>query len=136
MDEEAVDVEDASNASLLSTSILDELRRDDASALTYSYFSTDSTNQTKSNLVGTGRLIGKFYSWAGSSLERRLGRIALRAGIGRYAKAVIVMRKEAKDLTNTLWSTNERVFEKFCEALLVCAQYVSSIFVSSCVADP
>lgn len=122
---------------LLSSSFFDELRRDDTSALTYSYRSTMSSNQTMSNLVGPGRLVGRFYSWAGSSLERRLGRIALRTGIGSYAKAVIMMRKENEAaISDSLLNMDEQSAKAFCEAVLVCAQYVSSIFVSSCVADP
>lgn len=129
------DIDDAEPLS--SSSFLDELLRDDTSALTYSYASTWSSNYTMSNRVGAGRLLGKFYSWAGSSLERRLGRIALAAGIGSYAKAVLMVRKEDEAaISDSLWSTDERVTEKLCKALLVCAQYVSSIFFSLGVADP
>lgn len=137
MDEEAVDVEDASNASLLSSSILDELRRDNRSAWTYSYHSAWSSNYTMSNLPGPGRLLGMLYSRAGSSLEHQLGKFALRMGIGSYPKAVIMLRKESgKAVSAMLWNSDEQVVEKFCEALLVCAQYVPPIFVSFCVTKP
>lgn len=129
--EETTGDDNPSDTSPQSTSILDELRRDDASVITYSYASTWSSNQTMSNLVGPGRLLGKLYSWAGSSLERRLRKVALRAGIGSYARAVIMLERETKEKSSgslTLWSMNERVVEKLCEALLVCTQYFCCLF--------
>lgn len=44
----------------------------------YSY----STNDTMSNNVGAGRVLGNFYGKAGKRLERVLGGIAHRAGFG------------------------------------------------------
>lgn len=38
-------------------------------------------------LTGAGRLLGNLYSRTGSSLERRLGKLAYRAGFLDYAKA-------------------------------------------------
>lgn len=64
-------------------SLLEEIRRDDT---TYSYTSTWSSNFTRSNLVGAGRIRGNLYSRGGLSLEKGLGRLAYRAGIGGYAK--------------------------------------------------
>ncbi len=40
-----------------------------------------------SNLPGPGRLLGNLFSKAGSSLERHLGKLAHRAGLGSYAQA-------------------------------------------------
>ncbi|KLO10505.1 hypothetical protein SCHPADRAFT_515012 [Schizopora paradoxa] len=68
---------------LVSSSFVEELRRDDVS---YSYASTWSTNYTMSNLEGAGRIIGNLYSRAGSSLEKGLGSLAYRARLGSYAK--------------------------------------------------
>ncbi|KLO12555.1 hypothetical protein SCHPADRAFT_929149 [Schizopora paradoxa] len=55
----------------------------------HSYFSTWSTNYTVSNLPGPGRVIGNFFSKAGGTLERNLGRLAYSVGIGSYAKAEV-----------------------------------------------
>ena len=44
-----------------------------------------STNYTMSNLVGAGRVLGNFYSFAGRRLERTVGTIAHRAGFGPSA---------------------------------------------------
>ncbi|KLO03872.1 hypothetical protein SCHPADRAFT_897482, partial [Schizopora paradoxa] len=71
---DTTDDEDADVVFPLSNSFLDELRNDDATTV-YTYFSTVSTNYTMSNLPGPGRLLGNFYSRAGRTLERRLGRI-------------------------------------------------------------
>lgn len=135
--EETADANDVLKNPLLSSSILDELRRDDISVLTYSYRSTISSNQTTSNLVGPGRLLGNFYSWAGCSLERRLKKVVFRAGIGSNARAVIMLQKESEDMiSDKIGTTNERVVEKFCKAILVCAQYAYWFsFVSLCVAN-
>lgn len=46
---------------------------------------THSTNSTVSNLVGTGRVIGNLYSFTGKRLERALGDIAHRVGLGPEA---------------------------------------------------
>ncbi len=54
---------------------------------TYSYFSTYSSNYTTSGLPGPGRILGNILSRTGSSLERGLGKLAYRTGVGRYAKA-------------------------------------------------
>ena len=44
-----------------------------------------STNYTMSNLVGAGRVLGNFYSFAGRRLERTVGTIAHTAGFGPSA---------------------------------------------------
>lgn len=141
-----------------SSSFLDDLRRDeprreetdslaadDASVITYSYYSTVSTNYTMSNLEGTGRIIGNLYSKAGAALERRLGRIANRAAIKAAAeasekalKAEEEAREEARRVeAEALNLLRYRVFlgddlsenEKVCDALLICAKYVFLSFV-------
>ncbi|KLO14325.1 hypothetical protein SCHPADRAFT_318869 [Schizopora paradoxa] len=104
---------------LLSAPWIEDLHRDQ-STISYSYFSTYSTNYTMSNLVGPGRLLGNLYSKAGSSLERRLGKLAYRAGIGGHAKA------EAYMLHGSLYllieSDDPMKWEEACEMLLICAR--------------
>jgi len=63
------------------------LQDDSTSIFSYSYHSTWSSNYTMSNLVGPGRLLGNLFSSTGSSLERQLGKLAYRTGLGGYAKA-------------------------------------------------
>lgn len=110
----------------LVTSWIRGLGRVDDSAVAYSYTSTWSSNQTMSNLVGPGRLLGKFYSWAGSSLEQGIGQFALHAGIGSYAKAVEKLQNVAA-MYEMMRSENTRKNEKACEVLLICAK---SVFLS------
>lgn len=94
----------------------DELRRDepdtvaadDASVMSYSYYSTWSSNYTMSNLEGTGRIIGNLYSKAGAALERRLWRIVNRAALKAEKEALEEAKRaeaEALDVvrTGTFW---------------------------------
>lgn len=58
-----------------------------------------STNSTVSNLVGTGRVIGNVYNFAGKRLERRLGDVAHRAGFSPeavYEKICSLYREDWK----------------------------------------
>ncbi|KLO10504.1 hypothetical protein SCHPADRAFT_514933 [Schizopora paradoxa] len=100
------------------TSLIDDFRRDDA---TYSYASTWSTNYTTSNLVGAGRILGNLYSRAGSSLEKRLGRIAYRAGIGSQAQTVAKLQNNFHGTFNT---ADTNAHEEFCELLLTTANFI------------
>ncbi len=64
-----------------SRSLLDDsLSEKDDSTTIYSYYSTESSNYTMSNLEGPGRLLGNLFSSAGSFLERRLGKLAYSVG--------------------------------------------------------
>lgn len=51
---------------------------------TVSIFS-HSTNSTASNLVGAGRTLGSLYSSTGRRLEKTMGNIAHKAGLGPEA---------------------------------------------------
>ncbi|KLO18461.1 hypothetical protein SCHPADRAFT_955046 [Schizopora paradoxa] len=95
---ETLRVDDAPDTHFMSSSVLEEFQRDD---ITYSYASTWSSNFTMSNLVGPGRILGKWYS---------------KAGIGSYAKLV----KGALD--RMFQSENPKKHEKACEIMLTCAK--------------
>ncbi|KLO10513.1 hypothetical protein SCHPADRAFT_515176 [Schizopora paradoxa] len=117
--------EDADVVFHLSSSFLDELREDDTTTA-YTYFSTVSTNYTMSNLPGPGRLIGNFYSRAGRTLERRLGRIVNRAAIKEYEQAVVVLRLSSIPWNGPIYrmfrSEDPKEHKKVCEILLMCAR--------------
>ncbi len=102
---------------------------DSTSIYTYSYNSTWSSNYTMSNLEGPGRLLGNLLSRAGSSLERRLGKIAKkradrRAFLQSLARAeadlslhnLFPMILESEDMINK---------ERACNILLGYARYVA-----------
>jgi len=89
--------------------------QDDASTID-SYFSTWSSNYTMPDLPGPGRLLGNLMSSAGSSLERCLGKLAYRAGLGSYAKAEANLRKY--NLCGMLRSEDMIQKEKACNILL------------------
>ncbi|KLO14315.1 hypothetical protein SCHPADRAFT_939614 [Schizopora paradoxa] len=99
-----------------SSSILNALRRDD---ITFSYYSTISTNQTMSDLEGPGRILGNLYSRAGLLLERGLGRLAVRAGIGSYAKTRDAV---SKGFFRLFESDDTKEHEETCDVLLLCAR--------------
>ncbi|KLO10524.1 hypothetical protein SCHPADRAFT_516060 [Schizopora paradoxa] len=103
------------------SSFLDELR-DDETTTVYSYYSTVSTNYTMSNLPGPGRLLGKFYSRAGKSLEKRLGRVVNRAAIKEYDDAVGMLRQWSSKGSFACDDLKDN--ERSCETLLVCARSV------------
>lgn len=115
----------------------DELRRDesdtvaadDASVMTYSYYSTWSSNYTMSNLEGTGRIIGNLYSKAGAALERRLWRLANRAALKAAAEVVEEARRAETGAAAIVRSgivlgEDLSENEKTCDAILIYAQYV------------
>ncbi len=106
-----------------STLLDDDFNEQYDSATIYSYYSTWSSNYTMTNLPGPGRLLGKLLSSAGSTLERRLGKLAYRAGIGSLAKAeanlnLLRSMLESKDMTQK---------EKACTTLLGYARHVTSL---------
>lgn len=76
------------------SSWIDEFLADDDSTI-YTYFSTESSNYTMSNLPGPGRLLGNLFSSAGSTLERSLKKLACRTGLGSFAKARKVLNRES-----------------------------------------
>lgn len=126
----------------LSQSFLDELQQEDEddSIITYSYYSTWSSNYTESNLPGPGRLLGNFYSWAGLALERRLERLLNRGRLGAEAEASKVEEEAVAmlqaSICGMIWSDDTREIEKVCETLIICAQYVSKLkFVLPFIAD-
>ncbi len=102
---------------------LEDFLRDD-STNTYSYLSTWSSNYTTSNLPGPGRLLGKLLSKTGSSLERHLGNLAYRAGIGSYAKAETTLQKPREDLPLIYEGMPRKAKEKACGTLLRFARFV------------
>lgn len=118
----------------------DELRRDesdtvatdDASVISYSYYSTWSSNYTMSNLPGPGRNLGNLYSKAGAALERRLRRRVNRAALKAEKEALEeAKRAEAEAVHVVTWRVFEMLWindlsenENAREALLICAKYV------------
>ncbi len=111
------------------SSLLDDdfYEQDDSTSIySYSYYSTWSSNYTISNLVGPGRLLGNLLSSAGSSLERRLGKLAYRLGLGSYAMAEAGLWNPG--LLTMLQSEDMLRKEKACNILLGYARYVASAF--------
>ncbi|KLO10510.1 hypothetical protein SCHPADRAFT_515150 [Schizopora paradoxa] len=94
---------------LPSSSFLDSLLRDD---VTFSYTSTFSSNYTMSNRIGAGRVLGNLYSKAGLSLEKGLTNLAVRTGVGDYAKFV------SDAVEGMFKSEDPRKHEKACKILL------------------
>ncbi len=68
------------------SSWLDDILRNDSTTV-YTYHSTWSSNYTMSNIAGPGRLLGNLLSSTGLTLERRVGKLAYRAGLGAFSKA-------------------------------------------------
>lgn len=84
----------------------------------YSYFSTWSTNFTASNLPGPGRLLGKLYPWAGSTLEQHLG-------IPGARKTYTLTKDVLHGYGEIRWmmeSGDITEIERVCEILLICAK--------------
>ncbi|KLO14319.1 hypothetical protein SCHPADRAFT_996667 [Schizopora paradoxa] len=108
---------DLTNGSLSSASWLEGLQRDDSACMVYTYASTFSTNYTASNLVGAGRILGKMLSRSGTSLERYLGKLAYRAGLGSYAKAEESL-KLAGPVDELMKSDSTTKIEQACSILL------------------
>lgn len=103
----------------------EDFQRDDSTTI-YSFFSTWSSNYTMSNLPGPGRLLGNLLSGAGSSLERRLGKIARRARSRSYAKASTVFLR-FDTLRDMIFSEDAKQTEKVCEIFLKYAGYLSCL---------
>lgn len=107
------------SATTSESSWLEDLQENDSTTI-YSYYSTWSSNYTMSNLEGPGRLLGNLYSRAGSILERRLGKLAYRAGSSKIAKADSI-------LLDGMELSKDRVkMEKACNILMRGARYVYS----------
>ncbi|KLO10495.1 hypothetical protein SCHPADRAFT_999519 [Schizopora paradoxa] len=103
----------------LRSTLLLELRDDDT-ATVYTYYSTISTNYTMSNLPGPGRLLGNFYSRAGRTLEKHLGRVVHRAAIKEYEQAVDVLKSDGTH--RMLLGDEPKEHERACDVLLICAR--------------
>lgn len=119
-DETLIDVNTPDNTNPCLSPILDEIQRED---ITYTYKSTWSTNYTMSNLEGAGRILGKLYSRTGLALERSLGSLAYRAGIGSYVKLI------RYGLYHMFVSADIREHDKACKIMLKYARYVCNISV-------
>ena len=78
----------------------------DSDALTITNTSVFSTNYTMSNLPGAGRVLGNFYSFAGRQLERTIGIVAHKAGLGPAAAY-----KRLRNSSCELWRANENECE-------------------------
>ena len=70
------------------------------------FTSNYSTNYTQTGLIGTGRALGILYSYAGRRLERVVGRVAHKAGLGPHA-----MYSKIQELIGTEWRNNDRKSE-------------------------
>ncbi|KLO14322.1 hypothetical protein SCHPADRAFT_939620 [Schizopora paradoxa] len=105
----------------LSSPFLEELIRDESCAITYSYYSTVSTNYTASNLVGAGRVLGNLFSRAGFSLEKFLEKLARRTSSGREVELSVALQWF---LFTDNWVQNGSVknLEKDCKTLLLAAE--------------
>ena len=62
-----------------------------------------STNYTETGLIGTGRTLGILYSYAGRRLERAVGRVAHRAGLGPHATFI-----KMQELLQISWEEDEK----------------------------
>ncbi len=127
LDAASVDsVSDLPNSQRASTLLDDNYEQNDStSTYTYTYYSTWSSNYTMSNLVGPGRLLGKLFSNAGSSLERRLGKLAYRARLGSHAKAETDL--SYYNMSPMLHGEDMILKEKACNILLGHARYATSL---------
>lgn len=56
-------------------------------AISCSSSHTPSTNHTVSNRRGPGRTLDNLFSWAGTALEHKLGKVLYNAGVSPYARA-------------------------------------------------
>ena len=74
----------------------------DSDVLTITNTSVFSTNYTMSNLPGAGRVLGNFYSFAGRQLEKTIGIVAHKAGLGPAAAY-----KRIRNLSCEHWRANE-----------------------------
>ncbi|KLO14317.1 hypothetical protein SCHPADRAFT_939615 [Schizopora paradoxa] len=74
------------------SSFFDDIGEDDTSTA-YTYYSTWSTNYTTSNLPGSGRIVGNFYSWAGSALEHGIAKLVSRSAKRVHEEAVAALQK-------------------------------------------
>lgn len=68
-----------------------------------------STNSTASNLIGTGRVLGNFYSLTGRHLERTLGDIAHRVGFGPEAIYQKICEVEHPSYRDSGWCRGELI---------------------------
>ncbi|KLO14320.1 hypothetical protein SCHPADRAFT_939618 [Schizopora paradoxa] len=75
-----------------------------------------------SNLPGPGRLLGNFYSKAGSSLERGLRKLVTGASSRRELVRAKSIVNQQDSLDNLLLSSNISDAERACDALLICAR--------------
>ncbi|KLO14318.1 hypothetical protein SCHPADRAFT_318363 [Schizopora paradoxa] len=105
----------------LPLSLLHGLQQDDydtASAVSYSYYSTWSSNYTMSNLPGPGRLLGIFYSRMGLALEQRMAKRANRMALKENAetRASLLGHRTIRDL---IQSVHPELNDRACEFLLV-----------------
>ncbi|KLO18474.1 hypothetical protein SCHPADRAFT_936152 [Schizopora paradoxa] len=103
-----------------STSILNELLGDD---VTYSYWSTWSSNLTASNLEGVGRVLGNFYSRMGSHLEKYLRNITYRTSSRN--EMLIPRICEFEMMFND--DESKIIIEDICEILLISARKLNDI---------
>ena len=87
---------------------------------------TWSSNYTASNLPGPGRILGKIFSSAGSSLERRLETFAYRVGLGRYAKAELSLQNTGRSCLFIFEDTDETSRGRICKTLLEYARSVTN----------
>ncbi len=100
-----------------------------------SNLSTSTTNDTASDNTGAGRVLTGFgtnvFSGAGLLLERGLGKLAYRAGLGSVAKAVTNLQKLGPESDNLRPEKTEEI----CDILLSYARYVSVRYGDITVAD-
>ncbi|KLO06000.1 hypothetical protein SCHPADRAFT_895814 [Schizopora paradoxa] len=108
------------NFNPLLSSFLHELQEDDAQTV-YTYFSTWSTNYTMSNLPGPGRILGNLYSKAGSTLEKRIGKLVNKAAVKKYQQAVAMLRRY-RMIEEIFEGDDWNEHEKACKILLICAK--------------
>ncbi len=113
-----------SNSSQPRSTLLDDDFLQDESKTIYSYFSTWSTNYHHIEPPGPGRVVGSLLSTAGSSLERGLGKLVYRAGLGTFLKAETDLSDDSLLIRGRM---GQEMNEKSCDILLSYARYRPSV---------
>ena len=75
---------------------------------TTAYFASSSyysANYTQSNLAGTGRVLGNFYSYIGKRVERLTGIVVQKVGVRPKSD---IIYEQIRELYQAEWLNNEK----------------------------